>query len=87
MYKVTKEDLRKFEIKLFHDGLCGGGSIVPVELENGVNVKKDFHYLYSDKDITVRFFYKRNDNGVWCDLIRIQFENTRLHTIMTFYCE
>lgn len=87
MYKVTKDDLRKFEAKLFHDGLCGGGSVVPVQLENGVNVKKDFHTLYNHRDITVRFYYKRNEHGVWCDLIRVQFENYTTGAVITFYYE
>ena len=84
MYKTSKEQLWHMHHLLFRHGLTGGGSVTAIQLENGDYVSKDWHYLYSNKDICVRFFYKRCPSGVWYDLCRIQFENMKTGTIITF---
>lgn len=84
MYNVEQKELDKMERLLYRHGLTGGCVITPIELENGLNVQKDVNYLYSNKDITVRFFRERNENGVWCKLYRIQFENYKTGKIITF---
>lgn len=84
MYYVSNEELWHMHTLLFRHGLTGGCQITPVQLENGVNVSKDIHYLYSNKDVCVTFFYKRCASGVWYDLCRIRFENMKTNTIITF---
>ena len=86
MYKTSKEHLWRMNHLLFRHGLTGGGSITPVYLEDGTAVSKDIHYLYSNQNICVRFFYKRCPSGVWYDLCRIQFENYKTGAVITF-CE
>lgn len=86
MYKTTKQELWHMHTLLFRHGLTGGGRITPIELENGVQVSKDWYYLYSDREICVRFYYKRSESGVWYDLCRIQFENYKTDKIITFDC-
>ena len=61
MYNVNSNELKRMEITLFKHGLCGGCSVLPVLLEDGTQVKKDFHYLYDNQDICVRFYYSRLD--------------------------
>lgn len=87
MIKVNKDFLENCERKLFHNGLIGGGSILPFEIENGLQVKKSFYYSCNNRDLVIRFYYKRLENGIWGDLIRIQFKNYKNGKITTYYCE
>ena len=84
MYNVNCKELKRMETTLFKYGLCGGGSVLPVSLEDGTQVKKDFHYLYDNHNICVRFYYSRLDSGMWYNLKRIQFENFKTGKIITF---
>lgn len=83
MYYVEKSDLKRMEMLLYRHGLIGGCSVVPVIVDN-VQVKKDVHYLYSNRNIAIRFYYARLDNGVWYDLIGIDFENIENETMFKF---
>ena len=83
MYYVEKSDLKRMETMLYRHGLTGGCSVVPVTVDN-VQVKKDVHYLYSNKNITIRFYYARLENGMWYDLIGIDFENIENEILFKF---
>ncbi len=84
MFNVTKNELWKMHTLAYRHGLTGGCVITPVKLENGLTVSKDVNYFYDNRDIVVRFYYSRLDNGRWYNLVRIQYENIKTQKVLTF---
>lgn len=84
MFDVSKKDLWNMHTLAYRHGLIGGVVITPVTLENGLIVSKDVNYFYDNKDIVVRFYYSRLDNGRWYNLVRVQYENIKTQKVLTF---